>query len=114
MGREMKARLRADLLSAMKAGRTAETKLLRALVAAIDNAEAPPLPSDRKAADQHRFSDGSAEIERLDLSAEAIHAILTAEMNERENAAAEMDRLNRPDHADALRTEALLVRRYIA
>lgn len=39
--REMKARMRADLRRAMKAGRTTETLLLRALIAAIDNAEAP-------------------------------------------------------------------------
>jgi uncharacterized protein YqeY len=113
-GHQMKARLRADLLSAMKARRTAETKLLRALVATIDNAEAPSLDPDRKASDQHRFSDGSAEIDRLDLDAETIRTILTAEMEEREKAAAEMARLNRQDRADTLLAEALIVRRYIA
>ncbi|MEX0957374.1 MAG: hypothetical protein WDZ83_19435 [Rhizobiaceae bacterium] len=113
-GSEMKALMRADLVSAMKAGRTAETKLLRALVAAIDNAEAPPLDPDRKAADQHQFRDGSAEIRRLGLDGAAVRAILEAEMHDRESAAAEMDRLNRQDRAAALRAEALLVRRYLA
>lgn len=39
-GERMKARLRADLVAAMKDRRTAEAKVLRTLVAAIDNAEA--------------------------------------------------------------------------
>lgn len=45
----MKTRLRADLRAAMKAGRASEARLIRALVAAIDNAEAPPLPDGQLA-----------------------------------------------------------------
>lgn len=112
-GREMKSRLRADLREAMKDGRASEAALIRALLAAIDNAEAPPLQDDRKATDQHRFHDGSAEIARLNLSADAVRAILAAEAQEREAAATEMMRLNRPDRAEALQAEVLLVRRYI-
>jgi hypothetical protein len=57
--------------------------LVRGLVAAIDNAEAPRLPAGRKAADQHRFHDGSAEVERLSLNAAQVRAVLVAEMQER-------------------------------
>ncbi len=112
-GHEMKARMRADLRAAMKEGRTSETRLLRALMAALDNAEAPPLRADRRAADQHRFREGSAEIERLHLSPAQVRAVLLAEIEERERAAAQMIRLAKPDRADALHAEALLARRYV-
>lgn len=113
-GHDMKARMRADLRAAMKEGRMAEAKLIRALVAALDNAEAPPIETDSKATDQHRFRDGSAEVERLHLSTARVREVLVKEIKEREDAAAEMHRLDRPDRADALRAEASLARRYIA
>nr|WP_145959201.1 GatB/YqeY domain-containing protein [Rhizobium sp. ACO-34A] len=109
----MKTRLRADLRVAMKEGRSSEAKLIRALVAAIDNAEAPPLRAGERATDQHRFHDGSAEVERLSLTSAQVRAVLVAEMQEHERAAAEMSRVGRPDRADALHAETLLVRRYI-
>lgn len=109
----MKTRLRADLRAAMKDRRTSEAKLIRALVAAIDNAEAPPLRAGQQATDQHRFHDGSAEVERLSMTPTQVRAVLVAEMQERERAAAEMSRVGRPDRADALHAETLLVRRYI-
>ena len=112
-GHEMKARMRTDLRAAMKEGRPGEARLIRALVAAIDNAEAPPLQAGQKATDQHRFQEGSAEIERLHLGPERVRAVLLAEIGERERAAEEMDRVERPDRADALRAEALFARRYI-
>lgn len=111
--REMKARMRADLRRAMKAGRTTETLLLRALIAAIDNAEAPAQSAAAGSAGERLFLDGSAEVERLLLSAATVRALLEAEMNQRLNTAAEMRNLNRPDRADALCAEAQLVRRYI-
>ncbi len=111
--RDMKDRLRADLRSALKAGRAGEAGLIRALVAAIDNAEAPSPPAGRAGADPHRFREGSAEVERLCLDAGQVRAVLAAEIAEREGAAAEMDRLGRPDRAEALRAEALLAGRYV-
>jgi len=112
-GHEMKTRLRADLRVAMKERRADDARLIRSLVAAIDNAEAAPLPVGRKAADQHRFPDGSAEAERLLLSPVQVSAVLMAQIEERERAADEMDRLGKPGRAAALRAEALLARRYL-
>ncbi|WP_137391690.1 hypothetical protein [Rhodoligotrophos defluvii] len=109
----MKTRMRADLRAAIKNGHTDEAALIRALIAAIDNAEAPPLQARRTKTDQHRFSDGSAEIERLHLNPAQVRAVLLAEIEERERAAVEMNRLERPDRADALRAEALIARRYL-
>ena len=42
-----------------------------------------------------------------------MRAVLVAEMQEREHATAEMRRVNRPDRADALHAETLLIGRYI-
>jgi uncharacterized protein YqeY len=109
----MKTRLRADLRAAMKEGRASDVRLIRTLVAAIDNAEAPPLPDDQRAMEHHRFHDGSAEVDRLSLTSAQVRAVLVAEMQERKRAAEEMNRVNRADYADALHAEMLLVSRYI-
>lgn len=113
-GHEMKARMRADLRAAMKDGRGDDARLIRSLIAALDNAEAPPARSGNSAAEQHRFLSGSADVERLSLDAERVRAILLAEIEEREQAAAEMDRLDRPDRADAIRAEARLAASYLS
>lgn len=112
-GHGMKARLRADLRAAMKEGRASEARLIRTLVAAIDNAEAPPLQAGQRPSIQHRFRDGSAEVARLSLNPAQVRAVLVAEIEERERAAAEMKRLERPDCADALHAEAFIAKRYI-
>lgn len=109
----MKARLRADLVVAMKARRADEARVIRALVAALDNAEAPPLPEGHKPADSTRFEDGSAEITRLALDAERVRAVIAADLGEREAAIVEMERLGQGERAETLRGEALVVRRYL-
>ncbi|MFN8683126.1 hypothetical protein ACDP63_18615 [Paracoccus sp. P2] len=106
--------MRADLRAAMKEGRGGDARLIRSLIAAIDNAEAPPARVGSGAAEQHRFLSGSAEVERLSLNADRVRAILMAEIDEREQAAAEMDRLDRPDRADAVRAEARLAAGYLS
>lgn len=112
-GRDMKTRLRVDLRNAMKDGRMMEAKVIRALVAAIDNAETPPVPAAQTIPIRHRFHARSAEVERLMLSRFHIRRILTAELYDRERAAAEMERLEMMDRAETLRVEALLVKRYL-
>jgi uncharacterized protein YqeY len=110
---QMKARLRADLVSAMKARRADEARVIRALVAALDNAEAPPLPAGQKPADINRFEDGSAEVARLALDAAQVRAVIAAELHEREAAAAEMERLGQGERAETLRAEVLVAGRYL-
>lgn len=106
----MKDRLRADLLAAMKERDMAEVGTLRTLIAALDNAEAPPaaqrvaMPGD----------DMTTETERLLLDAGTVAAVIAAEIAERERAAAEFDRLGRADRAAQLRAEAAIGRRYLA
>lgn len=110
----MKTRLRDDLRAAMKGKRLHEAKLIRALVAAIDNAEAPPAQMEDTGPTFHRFRSGTAEIERLLLDHTRVRQILLAEIREREAAAAEFERLEKHDRAAALRAEISIVRRYVA
>ena len=44
---------------------------------------------------------------------EHVRAVLVREVEDRELAAAEMDRLGRPEEAGVLRAEALLTKRYL-
>jgi len=112
-GSDMKARLRVDLRAAMKEGRTVEARIIRALIAAIDNAEAPSVHTGQTALVQHLFRSGSAEVERLLLSESQVRDVLLAEIHERERAAVELERLQKIDRAEALRAEALLAKHYI-
>lgn len=109
----MKARLRSDLRTAMKARRTAEAALLRQLVAALDAAEALPISVEPASPLRHDFRSGSAEVERLALSSDQVRDVLVAEIQERERAAAEWERLGQAERADALRTEAVMAKRYL-
>jgi uncharacterized protein len=109
----MKSRLRADLLSAMRAGRKHEVALIRELVAAIDNAEAPSGHAGHAAAVRHEFGHGSAEVERLVLSRAEIHALLVKEIENRERAATEFEGVGETERAKALRTAAVVAKRYV-
>ena len=106
--------LRADLKAAMKAHNTAEALLLRALLAAIDNAEAPAQNAEQSSAMSRNFGEGAAEVDRLSLSRKQLDALLAGEIEAREHAAAEMEQVGRADRAELLRAEAALARRYLA
>jgi uncharacterized protein len=110
----MKLRLRADLRVAMKEGRNGAANVLRSLVAAIDNAEAPPRRHSGAAQAPLDFHSGAAEVQRLLLNADQVADVLRAEIQERELAAADLERIGRPDRAQSLRAEARLAARYIA
>ena len=110
---DMKARLRADLRAAMKHRRPIEASVIRALIAAIDNAEAPPAHEAPTPPARHQFHSGSAEVERLLLSAAHVRGLIVADIQERERAAAEMERLGLKDRAEAARAEALIAKRYV-
>ena len=111
-GEEMKLRLRGDLKAAMKEKRGEEVKVLRALIAALDNAEAPATDG-RTLAIEEMGGLGSAEVQRLALGADRVSAILEAQAAEREAASVELDRVGRADLAEASRAEAAVIRRYL-
>ena len=109
---ERKGRLRADLKEALKHGLKAEVSLIRALLAAIDNAEAPPRTDEELRAMRHDNAK-ACEIERLDLSSEQLDRLLAGECDARAEAATGLDRRGQSDMADALRAEAAAIRRYL-
>lgn len=108
----MTERLRAGLKAAMRARATDETRVLRALLGAIDNAQAVPLDPARKPADVAAFGDGANEVPRHPLTPDDIAALLAREIEERETAAAEMERLGQNERAALLRAELAIVQRY--
>ena len=112
-GEDIKLRLRTDLKAAMKERRTDEVKVLRALISALDNAEAPAVDGKAMAIEQMGGL-GSSEVLRLALDADRVRAVLVAQQAEREAAAVELDRVGRADLADASRAEVAVIQRYLA
>lgn len=106
----LKQKVRADLRAAMKDRRGGEVTVLRALVSALDQAEAPPAAAGPYVA--HEFGSGMAETARLDLDGAALRAVIEREIAEREEAAGEFERLGMADRADAMREEAEVIARY--
>lgn len=104
--REMKVRMRADLVNAIKGGRTGEIAVLRSLLAAIDNAEAPPVGSGPATGSR-------SEIERLVLTAAELEAILLDGIRTLERAAAELVSLGHEQRAEALLDQAAIGKRYL-
>ena len=107
----LKERLRADLKAAMQAKRGDEVRVLRQLIAALDNAEAVPIDSAPK---QVRPGHGSAGAEavRRDLDADSIATLLAAEIAARHAAAADYRAGGREVEADALESEVTIIERY--
>jgi uncharacterized protein YqeY len=113
-GDGLRGRLRASLTAAMKRRDAPAVSVLRSALAAIDNAEAVD-PSHAPKASAGPIAGavrgiGAAEVPRRQLSAHEIAAIVQAEAERREEAAAEYDRLGRAEHAARLRVEAAMLR----
>jgi uncharacterized protein YqeY len=113
-------RLRDDLTAAMRARDRDTARVLRTLLSAIANAEAQPQPDQTPAGLR---SDGviagaadglgAAEVARRELAEQEIRAIVAAERDERLAAATDLAARGAPGPADALRTEASLLDRYL-
>jgi uncharacterized protein YqeY len=108
----LKVRLRADLKDAMKERRSDDARLLRTLIAAIDNAEAVPVDLSGAAHASRTLGDPSGEVARLELDDVALGTILAAEQEARRAAAEDYDRHGRTDEAARLRAEAAQIERY--
>jgi uncharacterized protein YqeY len=109
----LKDRLRADLKLAMKARDAAQASVLRSLLGAIDNSEAPDLDAEQAKEKFRRFGEGTAEVARRTLTQEELDQLLAEEVEARESAAAEFDRHGQSARAEALRAEAAIVGRYL-
>ena len=113
----LRTRLRADLRSAMRGQRRHEMAVLRALIAAIDNAESvenpsqpPPPSSEHVAGAAHGL--GAGEADRRALSERELQRIIENERWERDAQAERFALLGRPEDAGRLRAEAEVIARY--
>jgi uncharacterized protein YqeY len=109
----LRIQLRADLKLAMQARNGVATRVLRLLVAAIDNAQAVPVDPDDRSGGLNRFGDGAVEVARTSLSEADVQALLMGEIDARETAAETFRGLGRGEQADLLYAEAEIVRRYL-
>jgi len=107
-------RVRADLKAAMLERRKVEVRALRALLAAIDDAQAVPLGGDHDKYVVRSFGDVGVEVPRRTLSADALQALLRREQAERVTLAKEMANLGQDCVAAALKEEAAVFGRYLA
>ncbi|MGJ0118138.1 hypothetical protein ACQ7HM_02925 [Williamsia sp. MIQD14] len=111
----MRSTLRQGLRAAMAAGDRPAVAALRSAIAAIDNAQAPPV-DDADASGPARpggVGVGSTEIDRLELDENAIRSVLRAERDESLSAAAQFDALGRSEDAASMRARADVVARYL-
>lgn len=104
----IRKQMKAELLQAMKAGRKEEVITLRTLIAAIDNAEAVPVEDQPIST----FGGRNEDVPRRQLTPDDIQQILRREADERRSAAAEYERLGRPDQAEILKAAVVLIERY--
>jgi uncharacterized protein len=109
----LRSRLRSDLRDAMKARRPREVQVIRELLAAIDNAEAPAIHAGPVSLERHQFLRGSAEVERMVLGPAQVRALMEGEVARRERAAIEFEVLGELERADELRSEVVLAKRYL-
>jgi uncharacterized protein YqeY len=109
---KLKERLRGDLKAAMKSRLNGEAALLRALIAALDNAEAVTGDGIQDNTQPRAFGDPSGEVARLTLDDAAVDALLGHEIDTRLSAAMDYERHGRTDEADRLRAEVGLIGRY--
>jgi uncharacterized protein len=108
----LKERLRADLKAAMQARATDEVRLLRTLIAALDNAEAVAVVQDKYV--PRAFGDPAAEVPRLELEDDAVDRLLASEIETRLAAADDYERHAKYEEAARLREEAGVIERYRA
>ena len=106
----LKERLRADLKAAMQARAGDDVRVLRVLIAALDNAEA--VPDAQTGYVPRAFGDPSGEVARLSLDAAAVDALLANEIDTRLAAAADYETHGQLEQAARLRSEAALVAGY--
>ena len=114
----LRAAIRRDLVSAMKARQPDAVAALRAAIAAIDNAEAVPAPQTGQAATSSHIAGaraglGAAEAARRDLSDSEQQAILRDQLTAYTTEADRYETLGQPAAAARLRAQAHLLSGYL-
>jgi uncharacterized protein len=107
--------MRDDLKAALKARDRVAISAIRSALAAIDNAEA--VATDHRpfggAIESSPIGVGATEAQRRDLTDADLRSVINNEVRERSTAADEYEQLGRTDHANQLRAEAEILRRYL-
>jgi uncharacterized protein YqeY len=110
----LRARLKAALPAAMKRRDAVLLPVLRATLAALDNAEAVPVTDSGPAALQATpVGVGVREAERRELSEDDVHRVVRAEILERQTAARDFERAGHPAPAEKLRAEATALAAFV-
>lgn len=120
----MRANLRDNLKTALKARDHIAITALRSALAAIENAEAvpvdppsPSVPENEVTGNEHIAGStaglGAADAERRHLTEADLLSIVEKEVRERSVAAQEYERLGRDDLAERLRAEAEVLSRHL-
>ncbi|MEV0703658.1 GatB/YqeY domain-containing protein [Saccharopolyspora sp. NPDC050389] len=113
----MRASLRDDLKTALKARNNVAVTALRSALAAIDNAEAVPGDRPLSGGGEHvagaAVGLGAAEAQRRNLTEADVRSIVENEVRERSVAAEEYEQLGRDDLAERLRAEAEVLSRHL-
>ncbi|HEY3869877.1 MAG TPA: hypothetical protein VGM10_16045 [Actinocrinis sp.] len=108
----LRQRLRVALSARMKQRDKAAVSVLRATLAAIDNAEAVDRPADADqglAIEQIEAGAGVNDVARRTLTVAQVEQIVRDELAERRSAADEYERAGRADHAAELREGAKIL-----
>jgi hypothetical protein len=106
--RVIEERMRRDLTAAMKAGDRTRVSVLRTALAAIANAEAPAV----EARAWPPRTAGSTEIDRIPLGDVERRAVITAQIADSEDTAAQYERHGRTAEAATMREEITILREY--
>jgi uncharacterized protein YqeY len=113
---DIRTELRTGLAEAIRRRDLVAIRVLRTTIAAIDNAEAPPLdPADLTGVSIERSPSyvGAREVPRLELAAAEVRALVESEIDERLDAASGYEQAGRRQRADDLRAEAAVLRGFL-
>ena len=110
----MKLRLRDDLRAAMAGKRSAEVTVLRALLGALDQAEAVTVVAGAREHVSFKFGDPAVEIPRKQLSLADVRKVVREEHAELRVAADEYARLGQGEAAADFAMRAQMLERYLA
>ena len=116
--KELRAALRHGLTTALKARDTDALAALRTAIAAIDNAEAVPVPDTSAPTTNAHIAGshsglGAAEAARQQLSASELRDILAGQIAEHTREADRYDALGQADAAERLRRQAHTLTAYL-
>ena len=112
-GATVEEQMRADLTVAMRERDKVRVRALRTALAAIANAEAPPLADAPSWADEPVVG-ALVEHRRLELAPGDIERILHAEIADRVDTATQFETHGRVDEAETVRAEAAVIGSYLS